>query len=298
MKGWIIAAIVLIAAGGILFTGVMFGLKWDFTKLSTTHFLTNEYAVTEKFTDIRIVGDTADVSILPSEDGKVKVVCREQEKLLHAVEVKDGVLTIEQQDTRNWIDFIGISFENTSVTVYLPVDTYGKLSIRLSTGDVFIDKHYTFTDVDLECSTGDVCLQDTAASSLSVKVTTGKVKVDRTKIQGEVFVKVSTGEATLNDVICGAFASKGNTGDLTLENVIASGKMEIERSTGDVMLEKCDAAVLEIETDTGDVKGTLLSDKVFLVETDTGRVSVPHSTSGGRCEVSTDTGDIQLTLAK
>ena len=67
---------------------------------------------------------------------------------------------------------------------------------------------------------------------------------------------------------------------------------------GDVMLEKCDAAVLEIETDTGDVKGSLLSDKVFLVETDTGRVSVPHSTSGGRCEVSTDTGDIQLTLAK
>ena len=60
--------------------------------------------------------------------------------------------------------------------------------------------------------------------------------------------------------------------------------------------ELCDAGELFIETDTGNVKGSLLSEKIFIVSSDTGRIDVPKSTSGGRCEIETDTGDIKITL--
>ena len=70
----------------------------------------------------------------------------------------------------------------------------------------------------------------------------------------------------------------------------------IERSTGDVTLDGCDAETLWIKTDTGDVTGTLLSDKIFMAQSDTGKVEVPKSTSGGVCEVSTDTGKILLSV--
>ena len=53
---------------------------------------------------------------------------------------------------------------------------------------------------------------------------------------------------------------------------------------------------LGVSTDTGDVTGSLLSAKVFVVTTDTGTVQVPKSTAGGRCEISTDTGDIRITV--
>ena len=57
-----------------------------------------------------------------------------------------------------------------------------------------------------------------------------------------------------------------------------------------------DAEAVYVTTDTGDVKGTFLTDKVYITKTDTGSVDVPGSTSGGRCEITTDTGDIKLSV--
>ena len=42
--------------------------------------------------------------------------------------------------------------------------------------------------------------------------------------------------------------------------------------------------------------GTLRSEKVFLVESDTGSIEVPKTTTGGRCEIRTDTGDIRIDI--
>ena len=58
----------------------------------------------------------------------------------------------------------------------------------------------------------------------------------------------------------------------------------------------CDAETICVNTDTGSVTGTLLTDKVFIIETDTGSVNVPKSITGGRCEITTDTGNIRITI--
>ena len=71
----------------------------------------------------------------------------------------------------------------------------------------------------------------------------------------------------------------------------------VDRSTGDVRLDRCDAAEISIRTDTGDVIGTLRSEKVFFVRTDTGRVDVPETAAGGKCAITTDTGDVSISLA-
>ncbi len=70
--------------------------------------------------------------------------------------------------------------------------------------------------------------------------------------------------------------------------------IEIDLSTGDIRLEAIEAGGLDLTTDTGDITGTLLSDKVFLTETSTGRISVPKTTTGGKCELKTSTGDIKI----
>ena len=100
------------------------------------------------------------------------------------------------------------------------------------------------------------------------------------------------------DVSCQSLTSSGNTGDLILRRVIASGDFSIERSTGDVSFDACDAATLSVTTDTGNVTGTLLTDKIFIASTDTGRVSVPKTSLGGKCEITTDTGDIKIEIHK
>ena len=84
-------------------------------------YATKTYTNLEDFNDIYINTNTADINFLKSTEGKAKVVCFENKKTPHNVEVKDGKLTIEVQDNRKWYDYINISSKSPSITIYLPV---------------------------------------------------------------------------------------------------------------------------------------------------------------------------------
>ena len=315
-KIWLIVAATLLVSGCLIFGGVMTMLKWDFSRLSTVKFETNDYVITEGYKNISIETDTADIKFLPAEDGQSKVVCYEQKDMAHSVEVVDGTLVIRLVDTRKWYQYIGINFASPTITVYLPEAEYGTLLINESTGDVNLPNNFSFEsigitvstgdiesyasaskDIKIKASTGDIRVEKVSADAIDLSVSTGRVILSDTACEGEVKVGVSTGKAYLTDVKCKNLTSSGNTGDISLKNVVAAEKLSIVRSTGDVDLEKCDAAEIFIETDTGDVKGSLLSDKVFIANTDTGRIDVPKTTTGGKCEITTDTGDIRIDVA-
>ena len=70
----------------------------------------------------------------------------------------------------------------------------------------------------------------------------------------------------------------------------------IKRSTGKVEFNQCDADTIYVKTNTGSVTGSLLSEKVFITDTDTGKVDVPKTITGGRCEITTDTGNIIISV--
>lgn len=306
---------ILILSGLLLFGGVMASLKWDFSKLSMFKYETNTHEITEAFENISVDTKTADIKILPSETGSYSVVCHEQTKIKHAAVVKDGTLSIEAVDTREWYDYIGFDFEKPSVTVYLPEGEYGALSIEATTGDTKISQNFTFESIAITQTTGDIVnyasstgavklttttgrisLARLFAKSLDLSVSTGEISISRVECRGDVNIHVSTGDCELTDLSCENLISDGRTGDITLDNVTARNRFSIERSTGDVTLDGSDAAELFIITDTGDVEGSLRSEKVFLINTDTGDKDVPNTTTGGRCEITTDTGDIRLTI--
>ena len=334
VKLWLITAAALLLLGCILFGGVMMRLNWDFTKLSTTRYETNRYEITEDFHSISINTDTTDVLFVPSTDASCRVECYEEIDGRHTVAVKDGVLVIEEVNTKQWFGYIGIGFDSPKITVTIPEGTYGKLTVRTDTGDLTLPRELSFKDIDVEGNTGDITLfasssgliriksdtgsvfaEDLSARALDLSVSTGNVTLTKISCTNELSIRVTTGDATLTDVTCQSLTTKGSTGDLTLKSVIAEGSFSIERSTGDVhlrqsyaavlfietdtgdvTLEECDAEELRIKTDTGDVKGSLLTEKIFLVDTDTGRKNVPKTSSGGRCEITTDTGNIIITI--
>ena len=316
-KIWLITAASLVLLGCIILGGSLAMSKWDFKSFSTTKYETNTHEITEDFQSISINIDTTDVTFAVTDGSKCSVVCYEQKNLTHAVSVKDGVLIIELIDSRKWYEHIVIGFETPSITFYLPRGEYDALSVSAHTGDIEIPADFAFRSIDITTSTGEVKNYASALESVKIKATTGNITVEGLSsdslelsvstgiikasdvtCNGNVTVRVSTGEAYLNNVTCGNISSTGNTGDIFLKNVMANEKLSIERSTGNVKLERCDAAEIFIKTDTGDVKGTLLSDKVFIVRTDTGRISVPDTVTGGRCEITTDTGNINVSIQK
>ena len=301
---------------GVVILAVAFTFNgWDFTKLGSGKHETNVHDINEDFYSITIKTDTADIDFLPSEDEKCKVICYEEKNMKHSVSVNDGTLTISVVDTRKWYEYISW-FSSPKLTVYLPESEYSSLIIEEDTGDIKIPSGFRFENVDISLSTGDVwcsasvsgntkiasstgdiVINDTTLGSLQLSVSTGDIFIfDATC--GDIKIDVSTGETELMNVTCKNLTTMGSTGDIELTKVVASGSFSIKRSTGDVEFSASDAAEILIETSTGDVEGSLLSEKIFAVETDTGKKEVPKTTSGGICEITTDTGDVKIYIKK
>lgn len=317
VKIWLIVAASLVALGLIVFAAVMTAYRWDFTGIGTSKYETNTHELDEKFENISINTNTADIVFALSEDGKCRVVCCEETNMKHSVAAKDGTLSINLVNEKKWYEYIGIGFGKSSITVYLPKTEYGVLTITESTGDVEIPKEFSFEsirvsastghvtnrasaqkDIKITTSTGDIRVESIVAGSLELSVSTGHVAVLGVQSAGDIKVTVSTGKTNISDVRCKNLITDGNTGDISLTNVIATERFSIERSTGDVKFDRCDASEIFAQTDTGSVTGTLLSDKVFIPKSDTGDIHVPKTVTGGRCEITTDTGNIRISVLR
>lgn len=316
MRIWLLAATFLVVAGLVLFAVAMGSNNWDFAKLSTSEYETNTYELRQSFSSISIDTDTADIVFAVSKDGKAHVECYEDAKAKHSVTVEGDTLVIGMINEKSWYDYVGVNFETPKITVYLPGEAYGALSVREDTGDITVPESFGFEEADLSLSTGDVrfgasvsrvlkirtstghiTVEGASMGELDLTASTGRITVTDVDCQGDVTLNVSTGKNILENVTCQNLNSEGDTGDLVLTNVMAAGKLSVTRSTGDVRFEASDAAEIFVETDTGDVTGTILSPKVFLTETDTGSIRVPQSTTGGKCQITTDTGSIKLDIA-
>lgn len=315
VKIWLIVAASLILVGGFIFVGALAMSDWDINKLSNSKYETNSYNITNAFDRIDIDSSTADIKIIPSADDTCKVVCYEQKNVKHEALAVDGTLKIAEKDSRKWYQYIGFNFDTPEITVYLPENQYCAMSIKNDTGDIEISKELKFKSIDVMLSTGDVkvfastdedmsivtstgeiLVENVSADNFNAVTSTGHITLKNVTCEGNVKADVSTGKVKLSDITCANLDSKGSTGEIFLKNVVASGKFNVKRSTGDVEFEGSDAAELFIETDTGDVGGSLLSEKVFIVSTDTGEIDVPKTVTGGRCEITTDTGDVEIRI--
>lgn len=138
-------------------------------------------------------------------------------------------------------------------------------------------KWYEHIGINLHTPKITVYLAKGEYENLSLKTVTGNVSLNNIVATGKVEVEVDTGSVLLNDVI-------------------TTGKIEVETDTGNVNFEACDAGEVFIETDTGNVTGSFLSDKVVFAETDTGKVDVPRIIADEKCEITTDTGNIKITI--
>ncbi len=313
---WIVA-VSFIALGMILCVVGLAAVGFDFGGLETMKCETNEYVIENDFQDLSVCVQTADVTFKPSEDGICRVVCREYDRVRHEISVEDGILMIQYKDMRRWYEYLAFSFRSPSVTVYLPEQEYGNLNVQMSTGDVTVGKEFAFSNVkvkgstgDVSCyasvsesvelgvSTGDLVLEGITVGNAKISTTTGDVLVRSIRSSGDFAVSVSTGNLRMEDVWCGTLSSTGSTGSVDLIRSFVSDKVELTRSTGNVRLDSCDASEISIRTTTGNVTGSLWTEKDFHASATTGRVRVPDTGTGGRCEIHTTTGNIQIEICE
>lgn len=314
-KALLITATALVLTGCIMFAAVMTVLNWDFKKISTEKYQTNNYEIAEEFKNILVTTNVANVIFVASDDGKTHVTCYEEEKAKHCVKVNGDTLEIKIQDNRKWIDNIGIAFETAKITVSIPKGEYGDISVTSDTGNTEIPEGFNFESVTVKtstgnticrcsalknitvtASTGNILIENASADTASLSLSTGAVTLNGFTCENDLSVKVSTGKTSLNGIKCKSITTNGSTGKILLTNVIAEEKITVQRSTGDVRFDGCDAKEIFVKTDTGDVSGSLLSEKVFFASSDTGKIDLPKTATGGKCEITTDTGNIKIII--
>ena len=279
-------------------------------KMKTTNF-----EITDSFTNISIDTVTSGVHVLYSEGESTGISCYEYKKVTHTAEVVDDTLVIKMVDERKWYDKI-LNFSTPHISITLPGNKdYGSLSLKTTTGDVYVDKKFQFEsinikvttgdiqnyasasgDITLKASTGDVRMEDVSAGSVKCDVTTGDIAFVGVQCAGDICLDSTTGKISLQNINCKNLTTDGTTGDVFLYSVLAEEKFYIEATTGDVKFDRCDAAEIEVKVGTGDVKGNLRSSKIFVVNSNTGKINVPESTTGGKCKITTNTGDIKITF--
>ena len=314
-RKWIVSALVLLGLGVFIcgFTFVASG--FDFGKLSNAKYITETHTIENDFRDIKIDVNTEKVVFSLSEDGTCKVVCFEDEKDTCNVRADGQTLIIDKPNRHKWTWYIGIVTYSPEITIYLPETVYGELTMDTDTGDVIMPGDFSFDSITAASNTGDISCDASAAGNIRIETDTGHISVSRLSASGmelksdtgdmkvsdinlseELSITEQTGDVTMKNVSCRSFISKGDIGGLTMTNVVASGEFNLRRSTGDIKFDKSDAETIYVKTDTGDVTGSLLTEKVFITKTDTGRVDVPKTITGGRCEITTDTGDIRIEI--
>lgn len=311
-KKWMTAAFLLLGAGVLICVISLAVLGFDFKKLSTVRYVTETYDIKDNFQNISIDADTEKIVFVPADDGISKVVCCEETQDRHRVRVEGDTLTIDKENDRMRWKF-GMIMESPEIAVYLPKNRYGALSVDGDTGVVTLPAAFSFESIritldtgDVSClasalggisiktNTGDITISDLSASEMKLESDTGRMGLSDVILTGELHIEENTGKVILENVSCKNLSSKGDTGSLDMTGVLAAGEFHLERDTGDIEFHGCDAETIYVKTNTGSVTGTLLSDKIFITETDTGSVHVPTTATGGRCQITTDTGDIMI----
>ena len=308
-KVLLIISLVLIVAGGVV-SGL--SIK-GFIEKNNAKYEEVSTDVDQEFTKINIDTHVSDIYIRMSSDESCKVVCVERETTKHEVKVEDGTLKITSEDKTKFIDSLfSIDTRPVSATIYLNKTLYEDLIIVGRTGDVNVEKGFTFNTADIKVSTGDVnftsdvtlllnisgstaglLVKDVNAKDIKLKATTGDIEVKNTNVTDSLTINGQTSKIRLESIRCKELTSNNTTGDVKVKDVIVENKMTIIASTGDISLDKCDAETLYLKATTGDIKGTLLSGKTFKATTSTGK-NYTSPTTGGECEVITTTGDINI----
>lgn len=310
-------------------TGTVAESKSALNALDTRNLQSRSYTVDEEFSSVKIVESSSNVYILPTKDKTCRVECYEGEKTHYDVRVENDTLNITRRDRHNFIEF-GI-FSEAPLTVYLPENEYDAIDVSTASGDVEFGGAFTADKVNIDTASGDMSVSslsckkltadgasadielnnvdceelsarttsgeiefdDVTARELSVRSTSGGIELDDVTAR-ELSVSSTSGDIDLRNVRTDSLKTTTSSGEVELENVLVDGKMSLESTSGDIGLERCDAAELKISSTSGSVYGSLLTGKTFIAHSTSGDIDIPRTDNGGRCEVSTTSGDITL----
>lgn len=275
----LIASAIAVALGICISIFICVITNFNPYKNTTVKFEEKVHLIDEKFENIKIDNTLCDIFIIPSEDEECKVVCHDEKKRYHTVEVIDNTLTINSIDSRKWYEefYFGFIFnwnDSISLSIYLPKKEYTELYVNTFSGDINIANSFTFKNAKVESTSGDIKCS--------------------AKFKGDVKFDSTSGDIELSNVSANNISADTTSGDINISSISADN-ISADTTSGEVEISYANAKdKLYADSTSGDLN--ILDSKAYdiFLESTSGDVNMRNTVSLGNLKIESTSGDIEF----
>ena len=303
MKKTAKVAVALLIAGVVLALAGFAMAGFDFGNLNAGGALVERTFESEGDVLELVVADrNADIVITPSEDGRARLTCWENEEAAYDIREQDGMLYIEKVEQQQnglgaWFGF----HQSGKLEIELPAGV--ALDISNDNGAVQVDggdAGISFPTVTIATDNAPIELRGAQVGAISLRNDNDSVTVENVTAE-TLNAETDNAPITLNGVQAGAITLRTGNDNVRMDAVEADA-LEAVTDNGDVTFEGLTVREsLSLQTDNGDIRGELpgeMRDYHIESETDYDN-SLPPLLDGEGIflRAVTNNGDIDVTFA-
>ena len=253
----LIASAITVAVGICISIFVCIITNFNPYKNAEVKFDEKVHLIDEKFENIKIDDTMCNIFIIPSEDEECKVVCHDEEKRYHTVEVVNNTLTINSVDSRKWYEefYFGFTFswnDFISLSIYLPEKEYKELYIDTFSGDVDIASSFTFANSEVESTSGDIKCNAKFKGDVKFDSTSGDIDLSNVSANN-ISACTTSGDIAISDISADNISADTTSGEVEISSVNAKDKLYADSTSGDVNVLDSKAYDIFLESTSGDV---------------------------------------------
>lgn len=302
MKKTAKVAVALLIAGVALALAGFAMAGFDFGNLNAGGALVErQYEAEGDVVELVVADRNADIVITPSEDGKARLTCQENEEAAYDIREEGGRLYIEKIEQRQnglgaWFGF----HLNGKLEIELPAGAHvdisnGNGAVRVDGGD-----GVSFPTVTIATDNGPIAVRNVSAGAVALGTDNDSVTVENVSAD-TLRVETDNGSIDLNGVQADDISLRTGNDNVRMESVEADA-LEAVTDNGDVTFGGLTVREsLSLQTDKGDIRGELPGQmRDYHIESETDyENSLPTLLDGEGIflRAVTNNGDIDVTFA-
>ena len=303
MKKTAKVAVALLIAGVALALAGFAMAGFDFGNLNAGGALVErQYEAEGDVVELVVADRNADIVITPSEDGKARLTCQENEEAAYDIREEGGRLYIEKIEQRQnglgaWFGF----HLNGKLEIELPAGAHvdisnGNGAVRVDGGD-----GVSFPTVTIATDNGPVAVRNVSAGAVALGTDNDSVTVENVSAD-TLRVETDNGSIDLNGVQADDISLRTGNDNVRMEGVEADA-LEAVTDNGDVTFDGLTVREsLSLQTDNGDIRGQLPGEmRDYHIESETdyeNNLPALLDSEGIFLRAVTNNGDIDVTFAE
>lgn len=303
MKKTVKVAVALLIAGVVLALAGFAMAGFDFGNLNTGGALVErQYEAEGDVVELVVADRNADIVITPSEDGKARLTCQENEEMAYDIREEGCRLYIEKVEQRQsglgaWFGF----HLNGKLEIELPAGAHvdisnGNGAVRVDGGDAGV----SFPTVTIATDNGPIELRGVEAKVINLQNDNDSVSAENVTAD-TLRVETDNGSIDLNGVQADDISLRTGNDNVRMEGVDADA-LEAVTDNGDVTFDGLTVREsLSLQTDNGDIRGQLPGEmRDYHIESETdyeNNLPALLDSEGIFLRAVTNNGDIDVTFA-